>query len=361
MSFKGARGIVAVSQNAGCELIAAMVVEQIEDLEFYTRVAGPFPGEYGERASTLRRGKQFERYLYERKDDRPAFALCETLGPAFGYQPQAMRVLDLREIEGSGVLETADLRLRRTRQELQSLRRGEPVAHVILQPQLSLSVGSGDTRFIVPDALVLVTGSWAGAGPTGPQMYIPLEIKSSIVRRNIAENSSKDRARRQAAVEVLALAEEARRCGLFERVRNRAAFIYATPQGLTPTRPFIEDLYAETAEVLRALAALREARGRLSQLRRESPGPLESLTGQLRTTYLDRCKSICALAILCKQEVASRASVLGDAPRAVLGADTELSRLIELIQGARPESAFEAQLAPQLQEAAASLGYLPAA
>jgi hypothetical protein len=334
-----------------------MVSEQVEDLEFYTRLAGPYPGEYGERASTMRRGKQFERVLYAQKGSRRAFALCETLGPTFGYQPQAMRVLDMREIEGSSVLETADLRLRRTRQELQSLRRGEPVAHVILQPQLSLSVAPGDTRFVVPDALVLVTG----VRPERQDMYMPLEIKSCIVCRNLADSSSKDRARRQAAVEVLALTQEARRYGLYERVRNRAAFVYATPRGLTPTPPFIEDLYAETAEVNRALTVLREAGNRLSELRRANPGPLESLTPQLQTNYIDRCKALCALASLCKQEAAPRAAVLGDSASAVLGSDTELSRLIELLQGAQPQSGYEAQLTPQLLEAAAGLGYLPAA
>jgi hypothetical protein len=79
--------------------------------------------------------------------------------------------------------------------------------------------------------------------------------------------------------------------------------------------------------------------------------PLEQLAGRLKLNYIDKCRSICALAPLCKARVRSRAQVLGDAAASLLGADTELRRTVELLKGAPPATPGEVELAGRLVEA----------
>lgn len=345
MSLNGARGISRVSQNPGCEFQAAMVVDGVREPEFYRRVTGrEYPREYGERIPARRRGIKFEANLHQNN----AALLREALAPRFGYDPDEMWVRNLaEEVPGSRDMIRAQ-RVSRTRNILRDLAAGRPVPHIVIQPQFQLPMGRARSRFISPDYMVLV-----------PQvvMYLPGEEKSFIVRNNVADKADLNLARRQAAVEILALRAEAERVGLANRVANRAGFVFATPFGLKPAEPFEEGLEAEIAEVQRAIAVIDAVAARMAELRRIADSPLEMLTEELPINFEESCIGSCVLSDVCRQRFAGKAKILGDAVADILGAETAIDRLMDLINGATPTTPQEAALAPLVQSAARRVGY----
>lgn len=341
MSLSGARGLIRVAHNPTCELQAAMTIARVREPEMYRALAGAeYPGEYGERTSARRRGTQFENALY--RDD--AKLLCETLAPQLGAQPEAMSVRNLlAEVPGASAAAMAERR-RRTQTVLADLASGAPVPDLLIQPQLRLG-----ESFIAPDALAL---------DRALGVYLPVEIKSFIVRDGVVDARDRDGARRQAAVELLALAQELPG-SLAERLPERALFVFATPFGLRPNPAFAETLTAELYEMRRALETVAQVRGRLASL--GVGGPLDTaalarLAPQLTATYQEGCVAGCLLASICRERSAGQAVVLGDAVAEVLG-DIALPRAIELLQGAPPVTPREQRLAPALRDAASLFGW----
>ena len=268
MSLRGARGVLVVSQNRDCELLTAIVVERTEDVLFYELLTGaPYRGEIGERKSTLRKGKQYEAAL----NAGGAARLRRALGPVYGYDPAAMRVFDFKTVRWPDPQGLNEARLAVMRQIWDDLSRGLPVPHLLLQPQLSIRIGE-DVRYITPDYLVL---------NPGPNMYEAGEVKSFIVRDRQVDSASMERARLQAAVEVVALRSEA---GTFpalrSQVRDCAVFIFASPWGLTPAGPFKEDLSGEVADVRRALGNMERVSRKLGRLRAGGAGASGTARGQ---------------------------------------------------------------------------------
>jgi hypothetical protein len=354
MSLSGARGLIRVAHNSDCELQAAMALERVREPAFYRELAGAdFPGEYGERVSARRRGTQFEQNLF--KDN--AALLREILAPRLDLAPEQIVTRNLTaEVRGTSVAAFAE-RLRRTRAILRDLANERAVPQLLIQPQLQIRIdgdGDGDgvaTEYIAPDLLVLD----ADAG-----CYVPAELKSFIVRNNIAAPSDLDSARRQAAVQVLALRDELAPLDLAQRVADRGVFIFATPFGLRPHPPFEEQLEAEVFEMARALRVMATVRRRLSALRGGRTTPLADLAPELAISYQESCVAGCALASLCKQRVSPRAVVLGDAVAEVLGPAMDLGRALALVGGATPASPQETELAAQLRDAVTALGWSPA-
>ncbi len=343
MTLSGTRGLVRVSQNPECQLQAAMVVERVKEPEFYRRLTGTdYPGEYGERVSARRRGSKFEENLH--RDD--AALLRKALAPLYGYNPAAMVVRNLADDVPGSSLGVSAMRLARTRQILRDLADGVDVPHLIIQPQLRLPLGSGDPMYVSPDFVVLNPA-------TG--MYEPGEEKSFIVRNNVANRSDLELTRRQAAAEILGLRAEADRQSIGNRVSSRAVFVFATPYGLAPADPAVEELDAEIFEIDRAIQVLDLVRKRLATTRVPVDLPLEALATSIPINYEESCTTSCILASICKERFTGSVRILGDSASEMLGPGVDITRILELAEGGAPSSAEERALAPRLREALAVL------
>lgn len=348
MSLSGARGLNRVAHNPTCELQAAMVIGRVREPEMYQALAGAdYPGEYGERTSARRRGTQFENALF--RDD--ARLLRETLAPVLGTPWEGLSVRNLvGEVRGESAAAMAE-RHRRTRSVFDDMVGGRPVPDVLIQPQLQLSTGRNQAMYIAPDALAL---------DRERRVYTPVEIKSFIVRDGVVDPADRDSARRQAAVELIALGQELAACGVGEDSGEMALFIFATPFGFRPHPAFAERLSAELYEMRRAVAAIEAVRIRLEALGVQGPLDVQALARigpQLTTTYQESCVAGCLLAALCRQRQTDQVIVLGDAAANVLGGDITLSRTVELLQGAAPQTPREIRLTPALRDAAAIFGW----
>jgi hypothetical protein len=327
-----------------------MAVARVSEPEMYRALAGQaYPGEYGERVSARRRGAQFENHLYADN----ASVLRETLAPVLGVEHTSMTVRNLVvEVRGASVAAMTE-RHRRTQRVLADLVSGLDVPDLLIQPQLKLTTSSSqaDTVFIAPDVLAL---------DRERRVYVPVEVKSFIVRDGVVDRSDRDGARRQAAVQLIALRQELALVGIADRLAEHAFFIFATPFGFRPHPAFAEQLPAELREMQRAHAAISEVRQRLRALGvigTVSTADLAELAPRLTVTYQESCVAGCMLATLCRARSADQPAVLGDAVAEVLGTDISLTRAVELLQGTAPLSAREIRLALALRDAAAIFGW----
>ncbi len=345
MSIAGARGLVRIAGNLGCELQAAMVADRASETELYRDLTGEkYPREYGERLSARRRGVKFEANLYQ----NDAALLRHAVAPIAKIDPEVIWVRNfLDEVPGEKNDRRA-VRASRFRSILRDLVAGRRVPELVIQPAfvLTLTGEATDVRFVSPDFLVFDP-------ETG--MYVPGEIKSFIVR-DVGPNSE-DLAptRLQAAVEIMGLRQEAARVGLADLVRDLAAFVFATPYGLKPTSAIVESLFAEIAMVARAAAQLKRVASRLATMRVADQALLPDLVPELGTNFKESCVSSCALADICRKYHAGQSTLLGDAAVELFGPDADLERLAQLALGAPPNEA-ETDIALALRDAAAALG-----
>lgn len=350
MSLSGARGLIRVAHNPTCELQAAMTIARVREQDVYRALAGAdYPGEYGERVSARRRGAQFEKNLY--KDG--AAVLRGTLAPLLGVAVDDLTVRDLsEEVRGSSAAAMEE-RARRTARILVDLAADRNVPDLLIQPQLQLTL-AGDPAsaiFIAPDVLALdrLRG-----------VCLPVEIKSFIVRDGVVAQGDRDGARRQAAIQLLALEQKLTPLGIADRLPEAAMFIFASPFGMRPHPAFAEQLPAELFEMRRALDMMAQVRARLQALGVASTADAEALAvaaPQLATTYQESCVAGCMLAQICRQHAAAQPIILGDRAAQTLGETIDLTRALELVQGAPATDEREAWLGPALREAAALFGW----
>lgn len=354
MSLRGARGIVRVSQNPDCEIQAAMVVDSaiqrggraLRETDFYRLVLGhEYPGEYGERDAARRRGTAFEKNLVQNYAAR----LRQAVAPLYNLDPNTMTVRNFLD-EAPGALYT--MRLSKMRRLLRDLAEDRTVPDLLIQPQLRLKTGPkvGDYVHISPDFALLDRD----AG-----IYVPGEIKSFIVRGNVADSADLEPTRRQAAVEVVALRAEAERAGLADRVSNRAAFVFATPFGLQPRSGHQEQLDGAVRDILRALQVIEQTKARLTAKRTVDDARFEVLIDELEPNYQESCIGKCVLTDYCKLREAGSARLLGDAAAEQLGANTDVDRIVEFLRGRPTSDGDEARVVADLADAIRALGYDP--
>jgi hypothetical protein len=327
-----------------------MVVEHVKEPDFYRSIVGEdFPGEYGERVSAHRRGAAFERAAF----DNDAAQLKNALASRFGYQPEEMWSRNFaEEIPGPPTTMRAG-RLHRLAQIFRDLAEDKPVPELLVQPQLRIPIRPEVKYFeyIAPDFMVL---------DPERKMYLPGELKSFAERDGVASRADLDLPRRQAGVQVIALAALAGRVGIADRVEEQAVFIYATPYGLRLGPPHLEDIHAECREIHRAIVRLGIVHARLGQLRAVEDTALVNLIDEFAADYQEACHGTCILASPCKLAVAGSMRELGDEAREIAGPDMPIERLIDLSQGAEPTTSLERELAPTLRDAASVLDALAA-
>ena len=350
MSLAGARGIVRASRIPSCSRQAAMVAEHVKELDFYRAIVGEeFRGEYGERVSAHRRGSAFERAAY----DNDAAQLKAALAPRFGYRAEDMWTRNFaEEIPGPPTTMRA-ARLHRISAIFRDLVAGKPVPELLVQPQLRIPIRPEAKyyEYIAPDFMVF---------DPERRIYLPGELKSFAERDGVASRADLDLPRRQAGVQVIALAALAARVGIAERVHEQAVFIYATPFGLKLGPPHLEDINAECREIRRAIEQLAAVHAHLEQLRSVEDTLLVNLIDEFPPDYQEACHGTCVLAGPCKEASAGTVRELGDEAREMVGGDMSIKRLVELSQGARPLTSLEQELAPALLDAATVLDALEA-
>ncbi len=318
-----------------------MVALGVREVEFYRQLTGAvYPREYGERLSARKRGLAFEANLH--RDN--ALLLRRAVAPCAGLDANRMSVLNLDDAVGTDQA----ARLRYTRELLIDHAAGKPVPDLVIQPQLEPPIGPGYAIGIRPDVLLLDPST---------RMYTCCELKSFIVRLGVADKSDLAGTRLQAAIEIEALRAEAALVGLGDRVRNQAVFVFATPYGLQPHPGFVERLDGPIREVRRALAALAVVKAYLDSLDIADSSQLAQLNPTLTFNFQEACVGTCVLADVCKSRVRERARSLGDAAVEYMGAETTLDRIEELLLGAVPVNAFEAELANMLIASAHMLGF----
>ena len=248
MSLTGARGLVRISQNPRCDLQTAMVVGQVDEIEFYEALTKQqFEGEYGERASARRRGDKFEAGLHQNN----AAELRRILAPRFGYDPEHMYLRNLADDIPDHMTEVHRRRYIRTVRVFADVAGGcEPpsVPNLLIEPQLRLPVSDSRFVYVAPDFAVFDPMT---------KCYVVGEEKSMIVRAGSPDRVDLERTRRQAGAEALALRLLTEQLNLSGRVLDRAIFIFSSPFDITPHTPVEEFLHAEVSEIRRALERYR--------------------------------------------------------------------------------------------------------
>jgi len=251
--------------------------------------------------------------------------------------------------EVPGVKNVRATRLSRTKQILRDLAAAKEVPHLLIQPQLSLPIEMDRSfvEYVAPDFMVLDRLA---------DIYRPGEMKSFIVREGKADKADLNLTRRQAAAQILALRSECGPYNLAARVTSAAAFVLATPYGLSPAAPFEEVLEGPLREIGRAIEVLRAARRRLEARRKQDGARLEMLYDEIPVSFQESCLGSCIMAGECKKRVASSGQVLGDQIGDLLGEEINLDRAIELLEGAEPVSLAEREISQRLGDGVAILG-----
>lgn len=344
MSLTGARGLARISQNPRCDLQTAMVVGQVDEVDFYEALTGQqFEGEYGERSSARRRGDKFEASLHQNN----AAELRRILAPRFGYDPERMYVRNLADEIPDHMTEAHRSRYVRTMRVFADVARGytpPSVPHLLIEPQLRLGVSDSRFVYVAPDFAVFDPGT---------KFYVVGEEKSMIVRGGSPDRVDLDRTRRQAGAEALALRLLAEQMGLSGRVRDRAIFVFSSPFDVTPHPPVEEYLHAEVSEIGRALERYCAVSEELQVYGKEDKKKIAARAHQLGINFQNSCLSSCALFYHCKNRVSKTVLVLGDEARDAFGSTTELEHLYALADSmAEATSAEEAALAARLREMA---------
>lgn len=137
---------------------------------------------------------------------------------------------------------------------------------------------------------------------------------------------------------------------------NRGLLIFATPYGLRPHTPRVEHLDGAVHAVSIAIEAFARHGAKIDRLRALDGAPMHLLVSELQPHFREKCMSTCVLAHHCRRQHAGRSADLGDLAVDLLGPDTDIARLVELIGGAHPRDQSEARMASELRRIAEMLG-----
>lgn len=346
MGMSGSSALARVAVNLGCEIQVAMARSRHPEPEFFRRVTGDqYDREFGERLPARRRGSKFEQELFRNN----AIKLCEALCQLNGADPNAMFVRNFDDELPGGNESTRIARYSRTKRVFVDLAAGKQVPDLLIHPQFLLPVkGSAKGYFwIEPDF------AWFDASAS---MYVPGDLKSFVVQENDVDPGDLERARLQIASQILALSTVADANGFGDRVSTRGMLIFATPYGLSPHRPRIEDLAGAIHCIESAVAAFDRHGARIDSLRAADGAEMHMLVPDLVSNFQERCVSGCVMAKFCRERHAGTAVELGDAAARMIGADTRIDTLVADLNRAAAGDPNAGDLAAELVELAIALG-----
>jgi hypothetical protein len=340
----GARGIVALTRNPGCQrqrvLIAAGIPPATVAREIYKE-----PAPEGQSPFAIQSGNSFEDHLFE----NGASELLMLLQSEKRLSRSENKVVNIAQMFGGTNRVSLLKRERMTRDKLKAKLAGDAGApNIIVKPRLSISV-AGVRYFIEPDVLIAADAD---------TYYRVGEVKSYPDRDGKSDPGKMAQARRQAAVGALALREAT------ERVRPGAGVTLVPPVvDLVLARrgyrqPALRSNETIVAEMESVAAAIDQAPRDLADVEKllgtgvtlETAPAIETVPNRYRADCLD----FCALAKICRKQAAAAGepAILGNAYRELLP-ETSLGRAEQLLtgKGAPPRDATEQHLADAMRDA----------
>jgi hypothetical protein len=132
--------------------------------------------------------------------------------------------------------------------------------------------------------------------------------------------------------------------------------IFATAFGLKPHTNKREALEGAVALVQRALEFMRLTALKLEAMREPEQPPIHVLAPEVAINFQERCVSACVLAQYCRGRRPDTVRELGDAAARMLGADTDIDRLVALMNGAAPASESERAVSEMFRSGLVHLG-----
>jgi hypothetical protein len=342
----GARGIVALTRNPGCQrqrtLIAAGIAPVTIARDIYKEAATE-----GQSPFAIQSGNSFEDQLFE----NGAAALLTLLQSEGRLGPAESKVVNVPQLHPGTDKVSLAKRDRLSRKLLAAKLAGDPTApNIIVKPRMAISI-AGVRYFVEPDALVAADAD---------VLHRVFEVKSYPDRDGKSDDGKMAQARRQGAVGILAVRETV------ERIRPGQGEVLVPPlvdlilarRGYRqPTLRAGETVVGEIESI--AIAIDQAPRDLADVERLLGPGvTLETAVAieQMPANYRADCLSFCALAKICRRQAAAAGdpAILGTAYRELLPT-TSLARAEELMTGAGapPRDATEVRLATEMSTAIA--------
>ena len=220
-----------------------------------------------------RRGSKFERNLHQ----NGAALLRKALAEFTGVDAERMYVRDLDD-ELPGTPETVRIaRYRRTVDIVADSIEGRRHPELIIHPELLLPVAGTNTGYlwVEPDFM-----AWDGQRG----VFVPGDEKSFVVSDNEVDAGALERTRLQIGAQILALRQVYAKHDRADRVANRGLLIFATPYGLRPDKPRLEDLEGAVREVSVAIKAFARHGAKIDGLRAIDKAPMHLLDGRSAAT-----------------------------------------------------------------------------
>lgn len=372
--------LIRISANDGCDLAAAMALEQASELETFKALTGSeYKGEYGIRPSLVRRGAKFENNNHTNDAMALRKRVAEMLHVYYGEKyamsgdgvllalrdqyadPEHVLVRDLDKEEPvvGGDLHVGNLRRYRKTQGIVKeayRRKKSDVPDLVIHPTFELPFLTGPdgkpitrgSRYLNPDFMVLdrVLG-----------VYLIGDEKSFIVRDDTVVDSSKlDKVRRQIASGTLAMRYELQRLDPNAPIITKGLLVFATPYGLSAARIASEDLSGEIQQVQKAIPQLQRVALLLAKHRRTQPEfQFFAIAATLGTNLKESCYGRCLLTEHCELRRTSAAQMLGRDTTKLLGG--KLPAELSALAAARGSiTAKDAALLDSIEQAAAILG-----
>lgn len=360
--LNGTRLLANIGLIPECQRQVTMAFSSESESRFYEQVTGePFEREFGMRQSARRRGMQFENNLFQ----NDAIKLQAALAPVLDIEPGTLYVrnLDLEELPPSrttkktqvtpGIHEGRVLRHARTRSiiadSLDPTRRTKS-PDLVIHPQLLIPVDGMKKPWlwVEPDFMVWV-----------PKInrYVPGDLKSFVVEDRRIDPGDLVQARLQIAAQIHALEHCYQMMGETFQHRN-GLLVFSTPYGLqpAPVREF-ERLDGPYDVISKAREALSRHAVKISQALGDLESPrLNQVAFEAPNHYCENCIGSCIFAPYCAKDHHGTAQQLGDEAASILGSETSLGELLELLQGSVSPTESQKGLVEELRRTFLELG-----
>lgn len=333
------------AKNPKCEANTISAVHNVR-LDKAAEAAGITPS-FGQSPFAIARGDRFEASLFY--DD--ASRLRAALERRKLLPDQSEGFLDLRlRMNGGADVVSVDDALTRTSQWLERLAAGDDDATIVAAPMIRIPRG-----VILPEALLIIDAAVVREVDGVPQLTVG-EVKVFPDRGGHTDPAQLASARAQAGLYRRAMELTLEAAGLENQIAvDRTGFLVFTwPGSNMPAVRANEDLTYQAIRAERGFARLEEVAHEIVRDEDFSADNAQLVDRVLHapTSYSEACLSFCDLAPRCFERAlkADLPIVLGAEAHQLLAGLT-ISRALELLHGAAPESDREADLQRQLVQA----------
>ena len=330
------------AKNPACGANAASAVLGVpmRDVALLEGALTPF----GQSPFAIARGLNFERTLLR----EGAARLLEALREAKVLPTSAEGLVDLRTRSSGGPCRGLEESLARTHEHLAATADRKPSEALLAGATLRIA---GDV--MLPEA-ILVVDAVVVRRDLSPVQLVVGEIKTYPDRGGYTDGGELATARAQAGVYAMALRACIEDFGLSPRVTvsDRGFLVLSRPGSNMPSVRGGEDLRYQIERARRGFERLRRVAA--TTPRPVEPDTARGIVQRAETQYGDGCLSFCERANVCRDRalVAGDGCALGDEMSHWLGA-TKLPRALELLEGARAQTAAEEDLVARMRDSGA--------